>query len=77
MERQAGSTVLPCGAQRRSVGHLERLVRAREVLAGAGLEVAGCRLACFSGTGFSEALRERAREDPDVLLIGLSDLYGR
>ncbi|MEV0366936.1 ATP-binding protein [Nocardia fusca] len=59
------------------VGHLERLIRAREVLTGGGFEVAGCRLACFSGTGFSEALRERACEDPDVLLIGLSDLYGR
>jgi hypothetical protein len=59
------------------VGHLERPIRAREVLIGGGLEVAGCHLACFSGTGFSDALRERARSDPDVLLIGLSDLYGR
>ncbi|WP_157107157.1 hypothetical protein [Nocardia grenadensis] len=38
--------------------------------------VSGCRLACFSGTGFSDSLQERAGLDQDVLLVGLSDLYG-
>ncbi|WP_459548998.1 AAA family ATPase [Nocardia sp. X0981] len=59
------------------MNHLERLDRARRLLAGAGLDVSGCRLACFSGTGFSDALRARAAQDSDVLLIGLGDLYGR
>lgn len=59
------------------VNHLDRLVRARELLAGAGLDVSGCRLACFSGAGFSTSLRERAALDSDVLLIGLPELYGQ
>ncbi|MGW4846579.1 AAA family ATPase [Nocardia brasiliensis] len=59
------------------LNHLERLARARELLAGNGLEISDCRLACFSGAGFSEALRERADQDSDVLLVGLAQLYGR
>jgi len=57
------------------INHLERLARARELLAGNRLDVSGCRLACFGGAGFSEALRARAEQDSDVLLIGLDDLY--
>ncbi|WP_067472461.1 AAA family ATPase [Nocardia amamiensis] len=57
------------------VNHLDRLARARELLARAGWEVSRCRLACFSGAGFSDALRQRADEDSDVVLIGLAALY--
>ncbi|MFI6168246.1 ATP-binding protein [Nocardia sp. NPDC051052] len=59
------------------VNHLDRLARARELLAGSGRDVSSCRLACFSGVGFSEALRIRAAEDPEILLVGLPQLYGR
>jgi uncharacterized protein len=58
------------------LNHLDRLVRARELLAGNGLDASNCRLACFSGVGFSDALRERADQDSNVLLIGLAQLYG-
>ncbi|GAA5058975.1 AAA family ATPase [Nocardia callitridis] len=57
--------------------HLDRLVRAREVLAGTGRDVSACRLACFSATGFTDALRRRADESADVVLVGLDELYGR
>ncbi|MBH0776993.1 hypothetical protein [Nocardia bovistercoris] len=57
------------------IGHLDRLTRAREVLAASGSDMSDCRLACFSGAGFSDALRRRADQDSDVLLIGLPELY--
>ncbi|MFG2991114.1 ATP-binding protein [Streptomyces sp. NPDC048257] len=58
--------------------HVERLRRAREVLAGRGMDVTRCALACFSAGGFSDALRDEvARGGGDVLLIGLEELYGR
>ncbi|MFE4665295.1 ATP-binding protein [Streptomyces sp. NPDC056734] len=56
--------------------HLERLGRARDLLAGRGMDVAHCGLACFSAAGFSEALRDEAARG-GVLLIGLDELYGR
>jgi uncharacterized protein len=58
------------------VNHLERLGRARELLAGRGMDTTRCGLVCFSGAGFSEALRAEA-ERGAVLLIGLDELYGR
>ncbi|MFE4990491.1 ATP-binding protein [Streptomyces mirabilis] len=58
------------------VGHLERLGRARELLAGRGMDTERCGLACFSGAGFTDALRAEA-ERGGVLLIGLDELYGR
>jgi hypothetical protein len=59
------------------LNHLDRLVRARELLAGNGLDASNCRLVCFSGVGFSDTLRERADQDSNVLLIGLAQLYGQ
>ncbi|MGN2640658.1 ATP-binding protein [Nocardia takedensis] len=59
------------------IGHLDRLARAREVLSEGSFDTSACRLACFSGAGFSDALRRRADQDPDVLLIGLPQLYAR
>lgn len=59
------------------MSHLERLVRARELLAGRAMDTTQCALACFSAAGFSDALRtEAARGDDRVLLIGLDELYG-
>ncbi|WP_407699963.1 ATP-binding protein [Streptomyces liliiviolaceus] len=58
------------------VGHLERLRRARELLAVRGMDTGHCGLACFSAAGFSEALRVEARQG-GVLLVGLDELYGR
>ena len=57
------------------VPHLERLIRARDVLADRGLDSENCALACFSAAGFSDALRQRA-EGGEVLLFGLDALYG-
>ncbi|MCW8377115.1 hypothetical protein [Streptomyces justiciae] len=56
--------------------HLERLARARDLLAGRGMDTTGCGLACFSAAGFSEALRAEA-DRSGVLLVGLDELYGR
>lgn len=56
-------------------GHLERLERAQELVVGRGLEADGCRLACFSAAGFSQALQDAAAARDDVLLLGLDDLY--
>jgi hypothetical protein len=58
------------------MSHLERLGRARELLAGRGMDTTRCGLACFSAAGFSDALRDEA-ERGGVLLIGLDGLYGR
>lgn len=56
------------------IGQLDRLSRARDVLASRGMDTSQCHLACFSAAGFSTALAARAKAD-DVLLIGLQDLY--
>ncbi|MFF5014359.1 ATP-binding protein [Streptomyces sp. NPDC001165] len=58
------------------VSHLQRLGRARELLAGRGMDTTRCGLACFSAAGFSDALRAEA-DRGGVLLIGLEELYGR
>ncbi|MEU8931469.1 ATP-binding protein [Streptomyces sp. NPDC048409] len=58
------------------VNHLERLARARELLAARGMDTSHCGLACFSAAGFSDALRTEAGRS-GALLIGLDELYGR
>jgi hypothetical protein len=60
-----------------NLGHLERLRRARDLLAVKGYDTSATRLSCYSGAGFDPALREVAAADPLVLLIGLDTLYGR
>jgi AAA+ ATPase superfamily predicted ATPase len=55
--------------------HLERLRRARDVLTARGVDTTDCALACFSATGFSDALRAEA-DRGEVLLVGLEELYG-
>jgi hypothetical protein len=52
--------------------HLERLSRARDLLAGRGADTTGCELVCFSAPLVAEAARSGS-----VLLVGLEQLYGR
>lgn len=59
-----------------SVGHLARLRRARDLLAVKGYDTSATRLACYSGAGFDRGLRETARTDTRVRLVGLDALYG-
>ena len=58
------------------LGHVERLGRIRDLLTGnEKLDTSRTRLVCFSGAGFTDELKERARRG-EVHLIGLNDLYG-
>lgn len=57
------------------LGHLDRLHRLRDLLrANDRFDTSGTRLICFSGAGFTEDLKTRAR-DGEVILVGLDDLY--
>jgi len=57
-------------------GHLGRLGRARDLLAVRGYDTSATRLTCYSGAGFDRELRDLARADPRVQLVGLDVLYG-
>jgi uncharacterized protein len=59
-----------------SVGHIERLRRARDLLAVKGYDTSATRLACYSGAGFDPHLVNLAASDPVVQLIGFDRLYG-
>jgi AAA+ ATPase superfamily predicted ATPase len=54
-------------------GHLERLSRARDLLAVKGFDTRGTVLACYSGAGFAPELQ--AARGADVALITLDQLY--
>jgi AAA+ ATPase superfamily predicted ATPase len=54
--------------------HVERLARARALLAVKGYDTSGTVLACYSG-GFDADLTDAARYRQDLLLIGLDQLY--
>jgi hypothetical protein len=56
------------------VSHLERLRRLVALLAERGEDTARTRPACYSGAGFTPALRA-AEADGDVVLVGLDRLY--
>ncbi len=56
-------------------GHVQRLERARELLASKGYDTRDTVLACYSGAGFTEELRADPRRD--LVLIGLDRLYAR
>jgi hypothetical protein len=56
-------------------GHLERLRRARDLLAVKGYDTTGARLTCYSGAGFDSELADRAAGDPLIQLVGLEELY--
>jgi AAA+ ATPase superfamily predicted ATPase len=55
--------------------HLERLRRARDLLSVRGYDTRDASLACYSGAGFDDGLRDAARGGQDVKLIDLGDLY--
>jgi hypothetical protein len=59
-----------------SASHLKKLEHIRELLVTKGEPGAqSARLFLFCGTGFSDALVQRAAKDSPVQLIGLDRLY--
>jgi hypothetical protein len=57
--------------------HLERLRRIKSLLDAHGrYETSQTRLMCFSGTGFTDGLRELAVGDDSILLVSVGELYG-
>lgn len=54
--------------------HVERLARARDILAGRGYDTRDTVIACYSGAGFETELRRSGRDR--VLAVGLNQLYG-
>jgi hypothetical protein len=55
--------------------HLQRLIRARELLTQQGIDASGATMVCYSGAGFDDELRAAATEKPDVLLVDPARLY--
>jgi hypothetical protein len=53
--------------------HIERLRRARDLLAVKGFDTRDTLLTCYSGAGFDRELQ--AGQRPDTHLIGLDQLY--
>jgi uncharacterized protein len=53
---------------------LRRLARARDLLAVKGFDTRSTVLACYSGVGFDDALRDAARQER-ILLVDLQRLY--
>ncbi|GAA3441908.1 AAA family ATPase [Planomonospora venezuelensis] len=56
--------------------HVERLARARDLLAGKGYDTRETVLACYSGSGFTDDLQTAAVENDRLRLISLDSLYG-
>ena len=54
--------------------HIERLRRARDLLAVKGFDTRHAVLACYSGAGFDPELQ--ADRHPEIRLVGLDQLYG-
>jgi hypothetical protein len=54
---------------------VQRLERARELLASKGYDTRDTVLACYSGAGFTQELRAERRHG--LVLIGLDQLYAR
>jgi hypothetical protein len=55
--------------------HLQRLAKARDLLAQAGYDTRDTVLACYSGAGCNDDLAESATDDRKVALVGLDRLY--
>ena len=53
--------------------HIERLRRARDLLAVKGLDTRDVVLGCYSGAGFSRELQ--AARSHDIRLVGLDQIY--
>lgn len=59
-----------------TLGHLDRLRRAADLLAVKGYDMSSVSLACYSAAGFDDGLTTAASADPRVRLFGLDALYG-
>ena len=57
------------------VQHVERLRRARDLLAVKGFDTRGARVHCYSGAGFSSELQSAQHTDADIHLVDLDQLY--
>jgi uncharacterized protein len=57
-----------------SPGHLERLRRARDLLAVKRYDTEQTRLTCYSAARFDSELADRAAGDPLIQLVGLEEL---
>jgi len=55
--------------------HLERLARARDLLARAGYDTRDTILACYSGAGFNDDLTASAANDTRIALFDLDHIY--
>jgi AAA+ ATPase superfamily predicted ATPase len=55
--------------------HLDRLVRARELLTLKGYDTEGTVLTCYGGSGFTEELAAAAAKNDQILLVDLDRLY--
>ncbi|MGH3544546.1 MAG: AAA family ATPase [Mycobacteriales bacterium] len=61
---------------RMGIGHINRLRRAREVLAAKGFDTSSTALICYSGAGFSDELRAAAASAPaSIMLIDPHQMY--
>jgi hypothetical protein len=56
-----------------NLGHVERLRRARDLLAVKGFDTQDTVLTCYSGAGFDRELQ--AGQRLDIRLVGLDQLY--
>ena len=56
-----------------SLGQVERLRRARDLLAVRGFDTRDTVLTCYSGAGFDRELQASQRRD--IQLVGLDQLY--
>lgn len=57
-------------------GHATRLAHIRDLIGRQGrYDVSATRLLCITGGTFGSKLVERAADDPDLVLVGLADLY--
>ena len=75
-----GETLLAIGEAKwhdtMGLGHLSRLRHVRSLLTAQGRPgAAAARLACYSGSGFTDELREVAAASGDVVLVDLAQLY--
>lgn len=61
--------------QTMTIGHVDRLRRACDVLAAKGYDTADTVLTCYSGIGFDENLRAAAAADQRIMPVDVENLY--
>jgi hypothetical protein len=61
--------------QTMTIGHVDRLRRARDLLAAKGYDTTDTVLTCYSGIGFDENLRAAAKADRRIVLVDVENLY--